>query len=114
MSALALEGVGVELGGRSVLGRVDLTVEPGELVLLAGRNGAGKTTLLRAAAGLLPLARGEVSLDGRPLESFGRRALGPHRVCGVRRLPARRGQLRQPRARRPIQQGRRRRRGRRP
>jgi iron complex transport system ATP-binding protein len=76
VSALALQDVAVDLGARRVLSRVDLTVESGELVLLAGRNGAGKTTLLRAAAGLLPLARGEVTLGGRPLESFGRRALG--------------------------------------
>ncbi|MCK9249718.1 MAG: ATP-binding cassette domain-containing protein [Solirubrobacteraceae bacterium] len=33
---------------------VDLTVRPGELVLLAGASGSGKSTLLHAAAGLVP------------------------------------------------------------
>jgi energy-coupling factor transport system ATP-binding protein len=33
---------------------VDLDVEPGEFVVLAGRSGSGKTTLLRACCGLVP------------------------------------------------------------
>jgi len=38
---------------RPVLDSFDLTIEPGERVLLAGPNGAGKSTLLRAIAGVL-------------------------------------------------------------
>ena len=33
---------------------VDLEVDPGELVVLAGRSASGKTTLLRALSGLVP------------------------------------------------------------
>jgi len=52
-----------------------------ELVAVVGPNGSGKTTLARALLGLLPLERGAVSVDGRPVSSWSRRALA--RVVGV-------------------------------
>ncbi len=47
---------------------VALEIRGGEVVALLGPNGAGKTTLLRALAGLIPIARGHVRLDGALLE----------------------------------------------
>jgi energy-coupling factor transporter ATP-binding protein EcfA2 len=41
-------------GAARSLAEVDLDLQPGELVLVAGRSGSGKTTLLRALAGLVP------------------------------------------------------------
>ena len=67
--------IGVELRGRAVLRDVNLELGPGQMTALVGPNGAGKSTLLRALAGLLPLARGRVLLDGSELGSYSRRAL---------------------------------------
>src|SRR6516225_2478101 len=57
------------------LSRLDLdaafTVESGEVVALLGPNGSGKSTTLRALMGLLPLAGGQVVLDGTVLEDPG-------------------------------------------
>jgi iron complex transport system ATP-binding protein len=50
---IALERVGVELGGRPVVDDVTLHVPPGHWTTLIGPNGAGKTTLLRAVAGVV-------------------------------------------------------------
>lgn len=49
---------------RSVLSRVALRVERGEVVSLVGPSGCGKSTLLRIVAGLDRAFRGEVRLDG--------------------------------------------------
>ena len=47
---------------------VDLSVAPGELVVLVGPNGAGKSTLLRALAGLQAIDHGRIELDGELLD----------------------------------------------
>jgi heme exporter protein A len=54
--------IAVERGGRMVLSDLSFEVAQGECLLVTGQNGAGKSTLLRAIAGLLPLARGTLSL----------------------------------------------------
>jgi heme exporter protein A len=50
--------------GRVVLDRVSLSLTGGAVLVLRGPNGAGKTTLLRALAGLLPIERGTLRIDG--------------------------------------------------
>lgn len=47
-------------GVRNVIENLDLTVENGELLVVAGRNGTGKSTLLRMLAGVDPVSAGEI------------------------------------------------------
>jgi ABC-type nitrate/sulfonate/bicarbonate transport system ATPase subunit len=48
----------------TVLDNLSLTVEDGQFVCVLGPSGCGKTTLLRIVAGLIPLERGAILLDG--------------------------------------------------
>lgn len=50
-----------------VLGPVNLTLNRGELVFLAGGNGSGKTTLAKLLVGLYIPEGGEIRLDGAPV-----------------------------------------------
>jgi zinc transport system ATP-binding protein len=74
---VALEFDGVDFAyarGQPVLHGVDLRVEGGEFVAIAGPNGGGKTTLLRLALGLERPTSGAVLLFGEPAASFRDRA----------------------------------------
>ncbi|MGH3273631.1 MAG: ABC transporter ATP-binding protein [Streptosporangiaceae bacterium] len=70
-----------------VLGGLDLDVEPGEIVGVAGLNGTGKTTLLRALSGMINRSCDVALLNGAPLPAR------PHAV-------ARRGLVHVPEGRR--------------
>lgn len=50
-----------------VLGPIDLTFKPGELVFITGGNGSGKTTLVKLLTGLYMPEQGHISLDGVPV-----------------------------------------------
>lgn len=66
--AFEARGLGRRFGRRWALAHVDLTVAPGESLLLAGANGSGKTTLLRIAAGLSTPSAGTVRIFGHDPE----------------------------------------------
>jgi signal transduction histidine kinase/ABC-type multidrug transport system ATPase subunit len=62
---LTVSGLSVSFGWLRALEDVNLSVQTGELVALAGENGAGKTTLVRCIAGEVVPASGEVFFAGR-------------------------------------------------
>ena len=67
---IELRGLTFRYHDRIVLDDVDLTLEEGELVVVAGRTGVGKSTLLGVATGLVPrftggTLSGRVLLDGQ-------------------------------------------------
>lgn len=55
---------------RDVISHVDLTILPGEKVVLVGLNGAGKTTLIKLITRLYDPTEGEIILDGRNLKEY--------------------------------------------
>ncbi|MDO8304832.1 urea ABC transporter ATP-binding subunit UrtE [Herminiimonas sp.] len=54
-------------GAAHTLRGVSLSLEKGKCLALLGRNGVGKTTLLKCLMGVLPVAAGNVTLDGRDI-----------------------------------------------
>jgi putative ATP-binding cassette transporter len=50
-----------------VLGPVDMTLHPGEIVFIIGGNGSGKTTLAKLVTGLYLPENGEIRVDGEPI-----------------------------------------------
>lgn len=62
-------------GKQPIFADLDLDVQPGARLLLAGGNGSGKTTLLRCLAGTLALTTGRISVAGEPAGSPASRRL---------------------------------------
>ncbi|MDC7803828.1 ATP-binding cassette domain-containing protein [Sphingomonas sp. BLCC-B65] len=61
---IRVRGLRTVRGRREILHGIDLDVAAGEFVAIVGANGAGKTTLLQSLAGVVPVPRGQVVLDG--------------------------------------------------
>jgi len=62
---LALEHIGLRIGGARILHDVSLQVAPGEMLGVIGPNGAGKTTLFNLVSGEFPPTAGSVELFGQ-------------------------------------------------
>jgi iron complex transport system ATP-binding protein len=70
---LELRDAAVGYQGKTVLTGLTLSVNRGEVVVLAGPNGSGKTTLLKTAAGVIAPKAGTVTLFGKNATGMNRR-----------------------------------------
>ncbi|NMB21566.1 MAG: ABC transporter ATP-binding protein [Firmicutes bacterium] len=62
-----------EAGEVVALKDVNLTVQDQEFVAIVGQSGCGKSTLLSLVSGLLTPTRGEVTIDGSPVQGTSKR-----------------------------------------
>ncbi len=63
------EGLTVEAGGKVILNRAAISLDPGELVLVIGESGSGKSTMIKALAGATGATEGAVTVNGEPVAS---------------------------------------------
>jgi osmoprotectant transport system ATP-binding protein len=59
-------GVSYQIGGKSILRNITLSIEEGETVVLLGRSGSGKTTMLKMVNALIRPTSGEVRFEEKP------------------------------------------------
>ena len=66
--AISLQQVTKKFGKTTAVRRLDLKVNPGEIVGLVGPNGAGKTTTLRMLTGIIRATNGKIYVDGHDIQ----------------------------------------------
>lgn len=72
---LEVQNISINYGVCAVVEHISFALEPGKIIALLGSNGAGKTTLLKSLNGGLPIAKGAILLDEKPLRKFSRREI---------------------------------------
>jgi len=70
MGELLLKNITIQYGSTPVVRNFNLEVLDGEMVALLGPSGTGKTTVLKAVAGLIHPHKGEIIIDGQPVNDL--------------------------------------------
>ena len=61
MALITCEKISFAYEGRTVVDRLDLSVQPGDYLCIVGENGSGKSTLVKGLLGLIPPVQGRVT-----------------------------------------------------
>jgi ABC-type polar amino acid transport system ATPase subunit len=78
-----LAAVRKSFGDNVVLDGINLQINRGEAVVVAGPSGSGKSTMLRCINGLEPIDAGSIHFDGQPVDNSGRHIYGIRAQIGV-------------------------------
>jgi ABC-type sugar transport system ATPase subunit len=65
---LVMKGISKSFEGTQALRGVDFSASLGEVHAISGENGDGKSTQVKIISGALPCDKGEIIMDGKPLE----------------------------------------------
>lgn len=55
---------------QKLLSGISCSLLPGRITTFLGKSGAGKTTLLKSLIGLMPMSKGEVTINGKELKAL--------------------------------------------
>lgn len=80
---LSVENVSVYYGHVPALVDVNIRVDQGEFIGVIGSNHAGKSSLLKAISNLVPISRGCIVFDGRPVHSLPSHEIPQLRIAHV-------------------------------
>ena len=75
MSLLSLEALTVKIGNKTICEDLNFELQRGQRWGMLGGNGIGKTTLLQTLAGLRPVNKGKIIIDGVELGGWKRKQL---------------------------------------
>ncbi len=67
---LDVRKLNVAYGQSQVLHDIDMSIAPGEIVVVVGRNGMGKSTLMKSLIGTMPTRSGQVMVDGNDISKL--------------------------------------------
>jgi branched-chain amino acid transport system ATP-binding protein len=81
LALLEVKDLVVHYGKALALDGIDLRVEPGELVGVLGPNGAGKSTLLKAISRAVPMSRGRIVFNSKPLDGMPAHKVVAEGIC---------------------------------
>jgi len=76
---IKLEGINKSFGNLQVLKNINILVEKGEFITIAGPSGAGKTTLLQIAGTLMNADSGLLEIDGKTISKMNEKTLANFR-----------------------------------
>jgi phospholipid/cholesterol/gamma-HCH transport system ATP-binding protein len=72
---MSIQDISFSYDKTCILESITMNIPSGRLVTITGPSGCGKSTLLKIMAGIIPPARGRVTVDGVDLFSLNRNAL---------------------------------------
>src|SRR5436309_2328866 len=80
MALIELRHVSKRFGSLIVLNNLNLSIQPGQCLVVIGASGTGKSVMLKHIVGLLRPDHGEVWFDGQRIDSLPERQLVPIRT----------------------------------
>jgi iron complex transport system ATP-binding protein len=70
MTKLKAESIAAGYPNKKIIEHLSVKIPEGKITSLIGPNGSGKSTLLKSFTRLLPVTKGNVSVDDRPIASY--------------------------------------------